>query len=45
MLEQEAEVAIEAMQSSPTPQRNDTDEESDVKEFKEIPPEDITGSQ
>ena len=42
MLEQEAEVAIEATQSSPIPQRNDTDEESDVKKFKEIPPEDIT---
>jgi len=42
MLEQKAEVTIKATQSSPTPQRNDADEEFNVKEFEEIPPEDIT---
>jgi nucleoside phosphorylase len=42
MPQQKAEVAMQATQSSPTPPRNDTDEESDVKEFNKIPPEDIT---
>ena len=42
MLQQEAEVAMQATQSRPTPPRNDTDEESGLKEFKDIPPEDIT---
>jgi nucleoside phosphorylase len=42
MPQQEAKVAMQAMQSSLTPQKDDTEEESDLKEFKEIPPEDIT---
>jgi nucleoside phosphorylase len=42
MTQQEAEIAVQAKQSSPIPRRNDSDEESDLREFKEIPPEDIT---
>jgi nucleoside phosphorylase len=33
---------MEVTQSSPIPQRNDTDEESDLEKFEEISPEDIT---
>ncbi|KAF2807096.1 purine and uridine phosphorylase [Mytilinidion resinicola] len=39
---QQEEIPMQATQSSPTPQRNDTDEESDLEKFKEILPEDIT---